>query len=235
MHICILCAYTHKCSIHMNLFRTWIFCYSKQKSILHVLVLECPQALYFLLPNIVSWKFLQTIVALGNLTRFIKSCPKLDRYYVFNLCCKTILSLDNKYMCEDFHHFERLKIFVSLKISIKVFHLLVGEWNFLPFENLQVLNKEANQSLPMGFITWNLLRRVSILDWARDGVETFYYSCFLRMPWQKYPNMKLVQMDLDELLIHTLHYRLEKPNLKCPVQVSDIINKAWGLFLEFHC
>lgn len=27
-------------------------------------VLQCPQALYFLFPNIVSWKFLQNTVAL---------------------------------------------------------------------------------------------------------------------------------------------------------------------------
>lgn len=42
--------------------------------------------------------------------------------------------------------------------------------------------------------------------------------------------MKLAQMDFNELLIHTTHYRLEKPNLKHLVQVSDIINMARGLF-----
>lgn len=154
---------------------------------------------------------------------------------MFNLCCKTILSLDNKYTCEDFHHSERLKIFVNHKTSKKVFHLLVRECNFLPVENLQVLSKEVNQSLPMRQITWKVLRRASLLDCSRDGVETFYCSCFLRMTVTEIPKYEMAQVDFNESIIYTLHYRLEKPNLKSLVQVSDIINKAWGLFLEFHC
>lgn len=72
---------------------------------------------------------------------------------MFNLRYKTILSLDNKDTCEGFYHFERLLVFVNPMISKNVSHLLAGEWNFLPFENLQVLSKEVNQSLPMGLIT----------------------------------------------------------------------------------
>lgn len=110
---------------------------------------------------------------------------------MFNLRYKTILSLDNRDTCEGFHHFERLLVFVNPKISKKISHLLAGEWNFLPFENLQVLSKEVNQSLPMGLITWNLLRRVSVLDHTRDGVQTSYYSCFLRITVTEIPKYEI--------------------------------------------
>lgn len=52
--------------------------------------------------------------------------------------------------------------------------------------------------------------------------------------WQKYQDVKLAQMDFNESLIHTLPYRLEKPNLKHLGQLSDILNKACGILLELH-
>lgn len=126
------------------------------------------------------------------LTHFLKAaCNWIGTMCLTYVVKKSCLQSINKYTHADFHHFQRLEIFVNPKISKKVFHLLAVEWNFLPFENLQVLNKEVNQSLLMGLITWNLLRRVSILDCTRDEVEAFYYSCFLRMTVTEIPRCEI--------------------------------------------